>query len=227
MAMTDCLGCATIDLRVSQRLCTIYFLLLSFLSLLCTGLFSPSAWAWAKHDVSAGVAPFFGTISADGEVRNFRSATGVAANYSFYLSPDFAVESGYEAGLVESDLAIHGPDFGATYILYGARPFSFSEEPLYLKVTQPLSISVTAGSWYRFYNLKNFFPPEVRTLEQFEELVKPGGALGMSASLNFRLQMADAICAFVRARYATGRASEIRNGTFTVLSAQFGTIFAL
>jgi hypothetical protein len=71
------------------------------------------------------------------------------------------------------------------------------------------------------------FPAEVRTLEEYEEFVKPGSALGIAVSGNLRVQIWNEAALFVRARYATAATSDIAGGSFLAYSLQLGAITAL
>jgi hypothetical protein len=196
-------------------------------ALVAGNLYGSQALAWAQHDASIGLAPLSGTLTAHGKARTFYTATGGAANYSYYFSPSFALETGYEGQFIGTTPILHGPDIGITTILWGERSFSFSEDNLYLKVTQPLSISATVGSWYRFYALKNLFPESVRTLDEYEDFVKPGAALGVAASGNLRIQIFDTAAFFMRVRYVTASVPELQDGSFKAYSMQLGIISAL
>ncbi len=194
---------------------------------LAGSIFGSEALAWAQYDASVALAPLFGSLTAKGVPRTFYTATGGAANFSYYFSPSFALEGGYEAQLFGTTPIIHGPDLGITAVLWGERAFSFSEDPLYLKVSQPISLSATVGTWYRYYSLKSLFPEGVRTLEEYADFVTPGAAIGVAASGNIRIQVADTMALFFRVRYATASTPDIASGTFKAYSVQIGVITPL
>jgi hypothetical protein len=198
------------------------------IAVLLAGTLSCSrAEAWAPHDASVSLAPLFGTLVAHGVERSFYTATGGAASHSYYFSPSFALETGYEAQIIGTTPVLHGPDVGMTVVLWGERAFSFSEDSLYLKVTQPLSLSVTVGGWYRFYSLKNLFPESVRTLEEYQDFVTPGSALGVAFSGSVRVQILDDVGLFLRGRYAAASTPEISGGSLKAYSLHIGVVTTL
>jgi hypothetical protein len=147
--------------------------------------------------------------------------------YSYYFSPSFVLETVYEGQFIGTTPIPHGPNAGITTALWGERSFSFCENTLYLKVTPPLFISATVGSWYHFYALKNLFPESFRTLDEYEDFVKPSAALGVAASGNLRIQIFDTAALFLRVRYVTASIPELQDVSFKAYTMQLGIISAL